>query len=193
MPDQGLDHLQRLPVIEHVHDVGMPERVGRHRDRQVHAVSGGPADRRLQPVPHGFIGHGPQRLAPLWPRGGHPALHLVDVTAIGQGHQAHGIFGWPSPPASDLLREDPHKRPRAVQHERLRRQAAGLADARAGVPQRAEQEVVPAVRHVVEQGAHLRRQQVERRHAVCRGHSPERQGRGKIHARRDAQRRDAFW
>lgn len=42
MPGQGLDDLLRLPVIKHVHDIAVPERVGRHRNRKVHPVSFSP-------------------------------------------------------------------------------------------------------------------------------------------------------
>ena len=59
MPGQRLDELPGLPVIKHVHDIAVPEGVWCDRNRKVYPVSFGPSDSLLQPVAHGFVGHGP--------------------------------------------------------------------------------------------------------------------------------------
>lgn len=92
MPGQGLDDLLRLPVIKHVHDIAVPERVGRHRNRKVHPVSFSPFHGLLEPVPHGFICDGPQRFTPAGTGGDQPALHLPDIAYICQRDQTDLIF-----------------------------------------------------------------------------------------------------
>ncbi len=56
---QGLDGFPGLAVIEHVHDIAVPEGVWCDRNRKVYPVSFGPSDSLLQPVAHGFVSHGP--------------------------------------------------------------------------------------------------------------------------------------
>lgn len=58
-----LDNLRRLPVIQHVHDVRVPESVRCHRHREYNPVICRPLHRRLQPVTHCFIGCRPQGAA----------------------------------------------------------------------------------------------------------------------------------
>lgn len=193
MTGQRLDHLERLPVIEHVHDVGVAERMRRHGNRKMHPVIIRPLYGRLQPVAHRLIGRGPQRFAAPGAFGGHPAPDLMHVAGVGERHQAHGVPGRPAAPAPYLLRQDADEGAGPVQLKRFRRQRAGLADARAGVPQRTEQKVVPPVGHVVQQCADLGRQQVAGRDAVCGSHAAQRHRGGKVRARRKRQRGDAFW
>ena len=59
MANQCLNDFLWLPVIEHMHDVAVPEGMGRHRYWKMHPVSFGPLHCLLQPVTHGFIGDGP--------------------------------------------------------------------------------------------------------------------------------------
>ncbi len=51
---QCLDDFPGLAVIEHVHDIAVPEGVWCDRNRKVYPVSFGPSDSLLQPVAHGF-------------------------------------------------------------------------------------------------------------------------------------------
>lgn len=155
VPRQRLDDLERLAVVKQVHHPGVPEGVRGHRDREKHPVLVGPPDRGLQPVAHGLVGRAPERFAPLRPLGGKPALHLAHVARIREGHQAHRVLGRAPAPAAHLFRQDPHERPGAVQHKRLGGQAAGLPDARPGVPEGAEQKVVLSVGHIVQQRVDL--------------------------------------
>ncbi len=57
MTSQCLDDFPGLAVIEHVHDIAVPEGVWCDRNRKVYPVSFGPSDSLLQPVAHGFVGH----------------------------------------------------------------------------------------------------------------------------------------
>ncbi|STX40178.1 Uncharacterised protein [Klebsiella pneumoniae] len=57
--NQCLDDFPGLAVIEHVHDIAVPEGVWCDRNRKVNPVCFGPSDSLLQPVAHGFVGHGP--------------------------------------------------------------------------------------------------------------------------------------
>lgn len=191
MPSQCLDHLERLAVVEQVHDVRVAERVRCHRHREVHAVVRRALHCRLQPVAHRLVGDRPERLAPLRTFACHPHLHLTHKRRIGERHQAHRIFWRPAAPASDLFRENAHERARPVDDERLGRQRAALADARAGVPERVKEKVVSPVWHVVQQRGDLGRQHVERRHAVRGGHAPQRHRGGKVRTRGERQRRHA--
>lgn len=193
MTGQRLNDFRRLPVIKHVHDIGVAEGVRRHRNGKVHPVIVRPLHGGLQPVPHGLVGDGPEGLTASGAFRGEPAADLVHVAGVRQRHQPHRVFGRAAAPAPDLLRQDPDERPRPVQLKGFRRQRTGLADARTGVPERAEQKVVPAIGHVVKERAHLRREQVKRRHAVGGGHAPQRHGGRKIGTRREVKRGDAFW
>lgn len=56
---QCTDDFPGLAVIEHVHDIAVPEGMWCDRNRKVYPVSFGPSDSLLQPVAHGFVGHGP--------------------------------------------------------------------------------------------------------------------------------------
>ncbi len=156
MPGQRLNHLRGLPVIEHVHNVRMPECVWRHRDGEVYPIIIRPLYGGLQPVAHRLIGRGPEGFSPFWPFRGEPDADLMHIAGVGKRHQAYRIFGQSPASASHFLRQYANKRARSVQLERLRRQRTGLADACAGVPQRTEQKVMPSVRHIVKQRAHFR-------------------------------------
>lgn len=190
---QRLNDLQRLAVIEQVHDPGVAEGVRRQWDGKMHAVILRPLYGSLQPVAHRLIGRGPERFAAPGAFGGHPAPDLMHVAGIRKRYQANRILRGPAAPAADLFRQDAHEGTRPVRVKGLWRQRTGLADARGGVPQRAEQKVVAPVRHVVQQRADLGRQQVAGRDAVGGGHAPQRHRGGKVRARRKRQRGDAFW
>lgn len=53
---QRLNYLLGLAVIDHMHDIAVPEGMRHHRNRKIHLVSFGPFHDLFQPVPHGFIG-----------------------------------------------------------------------------------------------------------------------------------------
>lgn len=106
---QCLDDFPGLAVIEHVHDIAVPEGVWCDRNRKVYPVSFGPFHGLLQPVPHGFICDGPQRFTPAGTGGDHPALHLPDIAYICQRDQTDLILGRAPASRTDLFRQYPHE------------------------------------------------------------------------------------
>ena len=193
MTCQRLDDFKRLAVAEKVHNKGVTKRVRGHRHREVHPVSARARQRCLQPVAHGFVGGRPQWLTAPRALGGHPALDEAHVGGIGKRDQTHRVLRRSPSPASDLFRENAHERPRAVSDKGLRGKAARFTDARAGIPERAEQEMVSPIGHVVQQRRHLRSQQVGGGDAAGGSQAAERHCGGKIDARRNAECTDAFW
>lgn len=162
MPGQGLDDLLRLPVIKHVHDIAVPERVGRHRNRKVHPVSFSPFHGLLEPVPHGFICDGPQRFTPAGTGGDQSALHLPDIAYICQRDQTDLIF---------LFRQHPHKGSKAIEIKGLGCQGSCFPYTDPGVPHGRKQHVMPLIGHIKEEGTHFRGQKVGRGSPGGGGHA----------------------
>lgn len=69
MSGQILNDCPRLPVTERVHGIAVAEHMRRDRNGKIYTVFSGPLHRLLQPLAHGFIGDGPQRLKSVGPRG----------------------------------------------------------------------------------------------------------------------------
>lgn len=134
MPGQRLNYLERLAVVEQVHDVRVPECVRGHRHREMHAV--------VRRAPPGLFAC-------------HPHLNLAHIDRIGERHQAHRVLEGPPAPAPHLFREDAHKRAWTVDDERLGDERAALADARAGVPQRVKEKVVAPIGHIMKKRGDL--------------------------------------
>ncbi len=59
MPHQALQDLQRYTGIQHVHRIGMAERMWRDRDRERHTISGSGGNRFPNPGPDRSVRHFP--------------------------------------------------------------------------------------------------------------------------------------
>ena len=59
MAHQALQHLQRNTVVQHMHGIGMPESMWRHRYRECHAVGRSGFNRFIQLGPDGPVGNFP--------------------------------------------------------------------------------------------------------------------------------------
>ncbi len=90
MPHQTLQDLQRYTGIQHMHRIGMAERMWRDRDRERHSISGSGGNRLPNPGPDRSVRHfpDPRFLCPacsfITPfhgdfQCGHHRLQLADV------------------------------------------------------------------------------------------------------------------
>nr|AYU69035.1 hypothetical protein D0368_00282 [Escherichia coli] len=59
MPHQTLQDLQRYTGIQHMHRIGMAERMWRDRDRERHSISGSGGNRLPNPGPDRSVRHFP--------------------------------------------------------------------------------------------------------------------------------------
>ena len=59
MPHQALQDLQRYAGIQHMHRIGMAERMWRDRDRECHTISGSGGNRFPNPGPDRSVRHFP--------------------------------------------------------------------------------------------------------------------------------------
>lgn len=93
MSHEALQHLQRNTVVQHMHGIGMPESMRRHRDRKRDAVGRSGFNRFIQPGPDGPVSNFPDTcllhsagtfIATLERdfQGGHHHLQLADVLFI---------------------------------------------------------------------------------------------------------------
>lgn len=57
MPHQTLQDLQRYTGIQHMHRIGMAERMWRDRDRERHTISGSGGNRLRNPGPDRSVRH----------------------------------------------------------------------------------------------------------------------------------------
>ena len=97
MPHQALQDLQRYTCIQHVHRIGMEERMWRDGDRERHTISGG-GNRFPNPGPDRSVRHfpDPRFLCPVCSfitpfhgdfQCGHHRLQLADVPRVGERNQ----------------------------------------------------------------------------------------------------------
>lgn len=97
MPHQALQDLQRYTCIQHVHRIGMAERMWRDGDRERHTISGG-GNRFPNPGPDRSVRHfpDPRFLCPVCSfitpfhgdfQCGHHRLQLADVPRVGERNQ----------------------------------------------------------------------------------------------------------
>lgn len=95
MPHQALQDLQRYTGIQHVHRIGMAERMWRDRDRERHTISGSGGNRLPNPGPDRSVRHfpNPRFLCPACSfitlfhgdfQCGHHRLQLADVPGVGE-------------------------------------------------------------------------------------------------------------
>ena len=98
MPHQTLQDLQRYTGIQHMHRIGMTERMWRDRDRERHTISGSGGNRLPNPGPDRSVRHfpDPRFLSPacsfITPfhgdfQCGHHRLQLADVPGVGERNQ----------------------------------------------------------------------------------------------------------
>lgn len=98
MPHQALQDLQRYTGIQHVHRIGMAERMWRDRNRERHTISGSSGNRFPNPGPDRSVRHfpDPRFLCPacsfITPfhgdfQCGHHRLQLADVPGVGERNQ----------------------------------------------------------------------------------------------------------
>lgn len=98
MPHQTLQDLQRYTGIQHMHRIGMAERMWRDRDRERHTISGSGGNRFPNPGPDRSVRHfpDPRFLCPacsfITPfhgdfQCGHHRLQLADVPGVGKRNQ----------------------------------------------------------------------------------------------------------
>ena len=59
MSHQALQHLQRNTIVQHMHGIGMPESMWRHRDGERHAIGCRGIYRFIQPGTHCAVGNFP--------------------------------------------------------------------------------------------------------------------------------------
>ncbi len=97
-PHQTLQDLQRYTGIQHMHRIGMAERMWRDRDRERHSISGSGGNRLPNPGPDRSVRHfpDPRFLCPacsfITPfhgdfQCGHHRLQLADVPGVGERNQ----------------------------------------------------------------------------------------------------------
>lgn len=178
MPHQTLQDLQRYTGIQHMHRIGMAERMWRDRDRERHTISGSGGNRLPNPGPDRSVRHfpDPRFLCPacsfITPfhgdfQCGHHRLQLADVPGVGERNQPVSLLpgGRSSCPPGGFFGplfqgRKLHKRIRRRERKIPPRQRQCFINARTGVPQCGQQHLAAQIRDVMEQGAHFRGQQV---------------------------------
>ncbi len=179
MPHQALQDLQRYTGIQHVHRIGMAERMWRDRDRERHTISGSGGNRLPNPVLTVLSVTSQIRAFSVLPvrllrrsMGIFSVATIIctaDVPGVGErnqpvslltgGHSScrPGGFFCPLLQSGQL-----HKRIRRRKRKIPPRQRQCFINARTGVPQCGQQHLAAQIRDVMEQGAHFRGQQVGR-------------------------------
>ena len=143
MSHQALQNFQRYTGIQHVHRIGMAERMWCDRDRERHTVSSGCCNRFPNPGPDRSVRHfpDPRFLCPacsfITPFHGdfqccHHRLQLADVPGVGERNQPVNLLtGWHSSCRSGCL-FDPLFQGRKL-HKRIRRRERKIPPASAPV------------------------------------------------------------
>ena len=104
MPHQALQDLQRYTGLQHMHRIGMAERMWRDRDRERHTVSGSGGNRLPNPGSDRSVRHfpDPRFLCPacsfITPfqrnfQCCHHRLQLTDVPGVGERNQPVSLLG----------------------------------------------------------------------------------------------------
>lgn len=188
VPHQTLQHLQRNSRVQHVHGVGVAERVRNDRYGERHTVGScrfhgfaqQGADRPVGDLPDACLLclAGSLIAALQWNfQGGNHHLQLADVLMIGKRNQPVWLAASrrTTGRSGRFLRAlheggQLHKRVGRLKGEIPPCQPQRLINTRPGIPQGCQQHLAVQIGHVVEQGAHFRGQQVFRQFVLDQGH-----------------------
>lgn len=189
MPHQALQDLQRYTGIQHVHRIGMAERMWRDRDRERHTISGSGDNRFPNPDPDRSVRHfpDPRFLCPagsfitLFQRNFQCCDHrlqLADVPGVGERNQPVSLLSQLAffLPSWRLFRSvvSGSQAAQTDTEARAKNPPASapvcFINARTGVPQCGQQHLAAQIRDVMEQGTHFRSQQIFRQFIMNHRH-----------------------